>query len=443
MKLWIWSLWLLLVIALVSYFSWAMFVSSDKQVFLIGDATYGHYQIEMACETCHSDPFGGTEILQDACTGCHAEDLEMAHDSHPKKKFTDPRNADRLAVIDARYCVSCHTEHQHEQTGAMGLTLPKDYCYHCHQEIGDDRESHKDLAYDSCASAGCHNYHDNRALYEDFLVQNANQPWLKEIATLAVPNAAHKKIKIEAQRLTLADADAPAVVLGEKTDDFHDWVGSSHAAAGVNCMDCHEDGAGQWLASPGHSQCASCHDNEVKTFTEGRHGMRLATQVSKPLNAVGPAESHMQFTEEGLQKQQSCTACHGAHDFDRVTAAVDACLGCHADEHSLAYLDSPHGVQWTAAKVDPSMAATQVSCATCHLPRMTKGKGERQLVSVNHNQNFNLRPNEKMIRSVCMDCHGLGFSINALADKTLINNNFNGKPGVEIESIQWALKREQ
>ncbi|MEO1544245.1 MAG: NrfA- nitrite reduction protein, partial [Pseudomonadota bacterium] len=60
---------------------------------------------------------------------------------------------------------------------------------------------------------------------------------------------------------------------------------------------------------------------------------------------------------------------------------------------------------------------------------------------VNHNQNFNLRPNEKMIRSVCMDCHGLGFSINALADPEAIKSNFSKRPSVHIESIDWVTKR--
>jgi hypothetical protein len=64
-------------------------------------------------------------------------------------------------------------------------------------------------------------------------------------------------------------------------------------------------------------------------------------------------------------------------------------------------------------------------------------------VTVQHNQNWNLRPNEKMIRPVCMQCHSLSFSIDALADKALIENNFTGQPSVHIESIDWAVKREQ
>ena len=111
----IWILWGLICLALAGYFVNQMFIQAHKTDFLIGEASYGHYQIEMACTACHNEPFGGEEILQNACVACHQTELDAAHDSHPKKKFTDPRNADRLEVVDARYCVSCHTEHQHER----------------------------------------------------------------------------------------------------------------------------------------------------------------------------------------------------------------------------------------------------------------------------------------------------------------------------------------
>ena len=190
MKKIIWSLWGLISVALASYFVYTLTLSEDKSAFLVGETTYGHYQIEMACSSCHTDAFGGPEVLQNACTNCHAQELKDAHDSHPRKKFTDPRDAYRLEKIDGRYCISCHTEHQSEQTHEMGLTIPKDYCAHCHEDIANERESHQGLEFDSCASSGCHNYHDNRALYESFLVKNSNAPWLSELANIALPNKA-------------------------------------------------------------------------------------------------------------------------------------------------------------------------------------------------------------------------------------------------------------
>jgi hypothetical protein len=42
--------------------------------------------------------------------------------------------------------------------------------------------------------------------------------------------------------------------------------------------------------------------------------------------------------------------------------------------------------------------------------------GEKRIL-VQHNQNETLEPAEKMIRPVCLHCHGLGFSIDALAGR--------------------------
>jgi mono/diheme cytochrome c family protein len=60
---------------------------------------------------------------------------------------------------------------------------------------------------------------------------------------------------------------------------------------------------------------------------------------------------------------------------------------------------------------------------------------------VQHNQNANLRPNEKMIRTVCSACHGLGFSLDALADRSLVASNFRGKPLRSVAGIDMATTR--
>ena len=70
--------------------------------------THGHYQIEMQCSACHTPMMG---VKQDACTQCHAQDLKDGQDSHPENKFSDPRNFDMIAKLDACKCITCHTEH--------------------------------------------------------------------------------------------------------------------------------------------------------------------------------------------------------------------------------------------------------------------------------------------------------------------------------------------
>jgi formate-dependent nitrite reductase cytochrome c552 subunit len=141
---------------------------------------------------------------------------------------------------------------------------------------------------------------------------------------------------------------------------------------------------------------------------------------------------------DAMDKQLTCIACHGAHDFNTRKAAVESCLTCHNDQHSLSYQKSPHFKLWHAELEGKGLPNSGVSCATCHMPREIHKEQGFDRVLVIHNQNANLRPNEKMIRSVCMNCHGLGFSIDALADTKLIERNFDGMPDKHIQSLDMA-----
>jgi formate-dependent nitrite reductase cytochrome c552 subunit len=122
---------------------------------------------------------------------------------------------------------------------------------------------------------------------------------------------------------------------------------------------------------------------------------------------------------------------------------VDACLTCHNDRHSVAYKQSSHYALWQKELKGEGPAGSGVSCATCHLPRVEfRTPDDVKRVLVQHNQNDSLRPNEKMIRPVCMNCHSLKDSIDALADRKLIARNFAGKPAAHIRGIEMALARE-
>ncbi|MCW8884788.1 MAG: cytochrome c3 family protein [Motiliproteus sp.] len=429
----LWSAWILLSLLLAGYLGYQMVEAKQKPDFLIGEASHGHYQIEMACESCHTDPFGGKELIHDACLNCHQEELAAVDDSHPIKKFTDPRNADRVAILDARNCVTCHNEHQLEQTRAMGVTLADDFCFRCHQEIAEDRPSHQGMEFDSCASAGCHNYHDNKALYEDFLLKHQDEVATNTAATL--PESTLSKRLPRKLALALSDANGETVDLKINRA----WAASDHASAGVNCTDCHQpDNAKSWQQNPGLEACESCHKDENKGFLAGKHGMRLAAE----LPAISPAQARLDFHQEADDHQLNCNSCHDPHQPDLQQAAVESCLNCHDDQHSRQYKDSPHAQLWQKELAGESTAATGVSCASCHMPREQKKIAGEVQVMVQHNQNLNLRPNEKMIRSVCMNCHSLAFSIDALADPKLVSNNFNGKPGKHIASIEMAVDRE-
>jgi len=435
MKAFVWTSWVLLTTVLAGYFAYTMVVAEDKTDVLIGEASHGHFQIELACGSCHTDAFGGEEVIQEACVDCHQQDLKRGHDSHPMKKFTDPRNADRLEILDARMCITCHTEHQKEQTRAMGVTIPEDYCFHCHQDVLEERESHKDLAFDSCASAGCHNYHDNRALYERFLVENASGPWLKAMAKITGGNAA----EVGAQKSLSTQTENVSPV--GPAPSFEHWDGFAHHDNGVGCVACHMSDAAtsdDWVAQPNPKQCASCHEVETQAYLESKHGMRLAQNLSP----VTPAQSELDFAEEALDQGHHCTSCHNNNAPEPLFSSVGACLGCHQDDHSSAFMDSPHGILAQRATQSEISKEEAVTCATCHLPVVENEQHGELLRSVQHNQNDTLRPNEKMIRPVCMSCHSLAFSIDALADEQLIENNFSGLPANHVPSIDWAVERE-
>ena len=156
-----------------------------------------------------------------------------------------------------------------------------------------------------------------------------------------------------------------------------------------------------------------------------------------PGRARQPMHAKVRNTELG------CTSCHTAHRFDTARAAVQACVGCHRDEHTNAYERSPHFALWKKELAGELPAGSGVSCASCHLPRLehrAADSGAKRIL-VQHNQNDNLRPNEKMIRPVCMSCHGLAFSIDALADTKLVADNFAGAPRVHVKSLDMVAQR--
>lgn len=485
---WLWILFLLATLLAATALSAKLFLAGDRSALLPGETTGVHHQIELSCHTCHKeDAFepGAKQLkaLNKACTTCHKDELKASDDSHPIKKFKDPRMADLWEKVDGRFCTSCHLEHQPETlTEAGAVSLPMDFCLACHSEgkrdVRTDRESHADINdYTTCASAGCHNYHDNRALYEDFLVKHGRAPWLAE--TPVTPHAVSARNRTKPEEITayLAAVDAPEALQNPQINE--DWAHSAHAGGEVGCAGCHapkakteEDIAEKWVDAVPVKTCAKCHRGEASSFALGRHGMRSHPKIAKPRDPLkqvkaltgvkldkdgrmaallayldDPAPPTRMSTAEArvdlhgdAHGEMTCATCHDAHKPDLAQAAVQACTSCHADEHSRAYETSPHHGLWQAELAGDLPAGSGVTCATCHMPRVEDPDSGK--IYVQHNQNDVLRPNEKMIRAVCMDCHGLSFAIDALADPALVANNFQGKPSVHIPSVDWALSRE-
>ncbi|MET1254054.1 cytochrome c3 family protein [Aliikangiella maris] len=420
-------------------------LKGDKSFYLAGETTHGHYQIELQCESCHSSAFSGEKEMQQACESCHAEELEKVNDSHPRSVFDDPRNAELLEQLDATQCVTCHREHKPEITRNYGVTLAEDFCFHCHQDVGENRPSHKDFEFQTCASSGCHNFHDNSMLYEKFIGKHLDEPankkkqinpertelkrWLKKNKHKKLPPAAEPDI----QSLYENGKEISAEAMQVATDSWHKSV---HANVEANCSSCHtkQDEKNNWQVSVEsmEKQCGSCHKKQHESFIEGKHGMRLGQDLTR----MSTANARLEM-KHGEDKLLSCASCHNPHDLNIQKAAVDSCLGCHQDEHSLNFEKSKHFMLWQNEQLGNGRRGSGVSCATCHLPRVKKGRK----VTVEHNQNLNLRPNTKMLRTVCMNCHGMEFSVSSLADEELIKNNFSHAPKLDHESFELVKQR--
>ncbi len=449
----LWVIWLAVSIVIAVYLALGIgsadaarnpWLAQARLLLLPGATSAGHYQIELKCESCHAGAFAGKDAMHKACVRCHEAELKEANDTHPLAKFTDPRNADRLDKLDATLCVTCHVEHRPQITQAMGVSLPRDLCFHCHSEIATDRPSHAGMGFETCNSAGCHKYHDNRALYEDFLAQRLDQP--AHLPKQSNPQRDMREafasglFAYPTERFPLravSAADAPAG-FRSSPEIAADWLATAHARSGVNCSGCHQplpDAA--WVERPDEKACAQCHQPETKGFLAGKHGMRIA----EGLPAMTPEHARLPMQNRAAGKTLGCSSCHGAHKFDTRTAAVAACTSCHSDGHTKAYESSPHAALWRKELAGEAPPGSGVTCATCHLPRIAHRNADGRRTLVQHNQNDNLRPSEKMLRPVCMSCHGLGFSIDALADPALVGSNFGGRPGVHVQSLDMVVRR--
>ena len=185
----------------------AAFALDQRQVFLPGITSEGHTLIEASCSSCHE---GFKPVSNETCMRCH--EAEMAEDVHGAKKFRDPRWAELLENLDVLTCTACHAEHTH--IFARGVHLKPELCMACHEGvIAGDIPSHKGFAPEGCWTAGCHNFHDHRAISTGFLLENLNQPIL-----LPTPEILNLKLVLEQQEPGAADLGAEFVEKGARSN---------------------------------------------------------------------------------------------------------------------------------------------------------------------------------------------------------------------------------
>jgi hypothetical protein len=387
------------------------FLLERRGVFLPGTTSDGHHLMEASCNSCHS-PFKG--VSNERCSDCHR--AELASDTHPPALFDDPRWAADLEKIDVSSCVTCHSEH-HAAQGSVEVR--RDFCFVCHSEVAE-RASHRGLGPTTCADAGCHNYHDDSVLRLEYLRAHQGEPDLRDHPAVRerVLPAAVRPAAVQAP----AGLAAPAALVAA-------WKGSAHAASNVGCASCHER-SGRLVLRPGRELCQDCHAFEVDTFLSGKHGLRARAD----LPALRPRDARLPMKPEAVAGplELGCTTCHDPHSVDTRRAATQACMGCHDDRHTRSFPASPHARTATGSG---RPAGQEVTCATCHLPRVEVQGRDGRRVAVNHNNSLTLAPPDRMAAMVCSSCHGLELSLAAVLDRRLIDNNFSGRPEGRLKSF--------
>lgn len=398
--------------------TWA-FWGGGRPVLQPGRTSDDHHVISEACGSCHT-PFAG--VTNTTCEACHRRELE--HDTHPVATFDDPRWASSREAERALLCTGCHREH-HGQSRVVQLDA--EFCFACHDDVVRKRASHATFAPATCGEAGCHNYHDNSVLNEAFLRREMAAPVLASGAGLwAEPRVLARR----PPRPTPAAALVVPAGLAADREVVARWRASAHAGANVGCMDCHQPKGRALIRRPGRGICAGCHAFAAATFVAGKHGVRgrLGLPPLEPRQARLPMRPRHPRQPAAL----GCGSCHEPHRVDTARAATAACLECHADRHSLAFAESPH------ARHGGDALAGIVTCATCHLPRTTSS--DRRKVVVEHGNTFTLRPRDRMLGSVCLDCHGLVFAMSSLYDDELVETNFRGRPRTSHPTLELLTK---
>ncbi|WP_323773904.1 cytochrome c3 family protein [Alcanivorax sp.] len=415
-------------IILIGFILWII-SDNDRRLIIPGETSYAHHQIEISCKTCHGAPFPNHTAINDNCIDCHAEELNRVRNSHPDRVFNSPRNAAMLKKIDARSCLTCHTEHKGHRTTKGGVSIDVNFCIHCHEEVIVKRNSHANFSFMDCTNSGCHNYHDNRFFHQDFLKEHANTP---------PPHFTNQ---------TLSKSDLSSYIKWSNINDkdqedrFREThpthSNTPHQRAEVHCISCHRQSNDNDM-SVSIETCSSCHQPQTSAFKSGKHGMR----ISVGLEPLTPQMARLPMNKQAVNAHVTCNSCHKAHAYNRDQAGMEVCLDCHADEHSRSFKSSEHGRLWKKYTEGKLSRERAVNCASCHMPALAQNPGSsNKIFAIEHNQSRMVRPSSKMIKPVCMQCHTLAFSLNSLSDSTMIPDNFGHAPSGNSRSIEMIQKK--
>ena len=177
-----------------------------------------------------------------------------------------------------------------------------------------------------------------------------------------------------------------------------DWRISRHGEIGLGCGTCHGQGHSsaddlEAARIPTPETCAACHENRVKQYKEGKHGLAWTAMKAMPtmhwqpsvltegMKGCGGCHKIGVKTEDDIKLIKknspgfgtaSCDSCHTRHIFSaREARQPQACQTCHMGfDHPQweMYSTSKHGVRYLLKQngiLPDSVSAP--TCQTCHM----------------------------------------------------------------------------
>lgn len=249
----------------------------------------------------------------------------------------------------------------------------------------------------------------------------------------------------------------------------HQFEGSRHAGAGVNCLDCHRPLDGQQpedhrgftiTASVTSANCRQCHTTEYDQYLRSRHAAPAWAAVRGSQDFTAEQIAHAESFHEGAVQRpanalamlegpgaitKGCTKCH---DVGRPNpdGSIGSCTHCHArhassielartprtcgqchmgPDHSQIeiYEESKHGVLFEAQRAHLDLQAppdelstrdmSVPTCATCHMSglegmKTTHDTTERLsywLFAAVTERRPNAERAQAEMKGVCLKCH--------------------------------------
>lgn len=387
----------------------AAFKGAATTLFLHAPLSSAHARLEADCQACH-EPWNGA--TSEKCLSCHKRNL--AHDTHSKERLINPVKAKPVDRLKEASCIECHREHQ--PVKASGYTGPEGLCAKCHPPESLPPGRHFSGEKGSCQKAGCHRYHTN-ITYREIAYGNRLR-FLQTSKIIAKKEPAPYK-KLDINELERMRKDSFYSVKPAVTSRYEI---SRHSGGEATCGSCHKSENGSVELAPKVTVCLPCHKTETKTFLNGAHG---AAERSHNTGAFFGHETGERVT---------CGSCHDSHSLRLEDARIKACEKCHDSAHSKSYRGSGH-YRYLSDPTFASKKLTGVDCAGCHMPRLHETGG-----ATDHNESLSVSTKERMARTVCVQCHGLYFSLSSLYNDIIVTSNFTYSPKSGTEQIEYAFR---